>query len=74
MQCIAPPAEHHHYLVGHIGLIAKSVHPQVAESGLDFVIVRTAKSDGDASLTECGVTVTPQGSLTSSSKVTKAQV
>lgn len=48
---------------------------QVAESGLDFVIVRTAKTDSaEPSLGESGVTVTPQGSLTGSSKATKTQV
>ena len=48
---------------------------QVAESGLDFVIIRTAKTDGpEPSLGECGVSVTPQGSLTASSKATKSQV
>ena len=47
---------------------------QVAESGLDFVIVRSAKNDSDPDAAESGVTVTPQGSLTSSSKVTKTQV
>ena len=48
---------------------------QVAESGLDFVIVRAAKSDGvDLSLQEAGVSVTPQGSLSKDAKVTKSQV
>jgi len=42
---------------------------------LDFVIVRTAKTDGaEATLGESGVSVTPQGSLTSNSKATKSQV
>ncbi|KAL3138363.1 hypothetical protein ABBQ32_006166 [Trebouxia sp. C0010 RCD-2024] len=50
------------------------IEQQVSGSGLDFVIVRTAKSDGDAPLGDSGVAVTPQGSLTSSSKVTKSQV
>ena len=47
---------------------------QVAESGLDFVIVRTAKTDGEAPSSDTGVSVTPQGSLTSSSTATKSQV
>ena len=48
---------------------------QVAESGLDFVIVRAAKSEGvDPSLQETGVSVTPQGSLSKDAKVTKSQV
>lgn len=48
---------------------------QVAESGLDFVIVRAAKSDGvDPSLQETGVSITPQGSLSKDAKVTKSQV
>lgn len=48
---------------------------QVAESGLDFVIVRAGKSDGvDPSLLESGVSVTPQGSLTNNAQVTKSQV
>ena len=47
---------------------------QVAESGLDFVIVRTAKTDGAEGLEGAGVSVTPQGSLTGNSKATKSQV
>ena len=47
---------------------------QVAESGLDFVIVRTAKTDGEAPPSDSGVSVTPQGSLTSNSTATKSQV
>lgn len=51
------------------------IERQVAESGLDFVIIRTAKTDGaEPSLGECGVSVTPQGSLTANSKATKSQV
>ncbi|KAA6429783.1 MAG: hypothetical protein FRX49_00215 [Trebouxia sp. A1-2] len=51
------------------------IERQVAESGLDFVIVRTAKTEaGEPSLAEAGVSVTPQGSLTGSSKVTRSQV
>ncbi|KAL0030841.1 hypothetical protein WJX77_009090 [Trebouxia sp. C0004] len=51
------------------------IERQVAESGLDFVIVRTAKTEGgEPSLAEAGVSITPQGSLTSSSKVTRSQV
>lgn len=47
---------------------------QVAESGLDFVIVRTAKTDGEAPPSDSGVSVTSQGSLTSNSTATKSQV
>ena len=47
---------------------------QVAESGLDFVIVRTAKTDGEAPPSDTGVSVTPQGNLTSNSTATKSQV
>lgn len=47
----------------------------MADSGLDFVIVRAAKSDGvDPSLQETGVTLTPQGSLSKDAQVTKSQV
>jgi len=39
------------------------------------VIVRTAKTEGgEPSLAESGVSITPQGSLTGSSKVTRSQV
>ncbi len=56
-------------------MIAPFCCAQVAESGLDFVIVRTAKTEGgDPSLAEAGVSITPQGSLTGSSKVTRSQV
>lgn len=56
-------------------VIAPICCAQVAESGLDFVIVRTAKTEaGEPSLAEAGVSVTPQGSLTGSSKVTRSQV
>ena len=56
-------------------MIAPLCRAQVAESGLDFVIVRTAKTEGgDPSLAEAGVSITPQGSLTGSSKVTRSQV
>ena len=46
----------------------------MADSGLDFVIVRSAKTDGAEGLVESGVSLTPQGSLTGSSKATKTQV
>ena len=56
-------------------MIAPFYCAQVAESGLDFVIVRTANTEGgDPSLAEAGVSITPQGSLTGSSKATRSQV
>ena len=47
---------------------------QVADSGLDFVIVRTAKTEGaEPSLAEFEVRVTSPGGLTGSFKVTRSQ-